>query len=116
MIAFNITLRPHVLCDDVRHVFHDLSIQKLDFIGSCVEDGVFVCQSSKFSIGVSLPSLDLAYQDGDGEGQPRAPDIEDVTPEAYDLYLNTEVLLPRGDGLRTRFVGRGFEVIVWEIY
>ena len=29
------------------------------------------------------------------------PDIEDVTPEAYDLYLNAEVLLPRGDGLRT---------------
>ena len=46
------------------------------------------------------------YQDGDGEGQPRAPDIEDVMPDAYDLYLNAEVLLPRGDGLRTGKVKR----------
>ena len=46
------------------------------------------------------------YQDRDGEGQPRAPDVEDVMPEAYDLYLNAEVLLPRGDGLRTGKVKR----------
>ena len=39
------------------------------------------------------------YQDGGG--QPRVPNVEDVMPEAYDLYLNAEVLLPRGDGLRT---------------
>ena len=46
------------------------------------------------------------YQDGDRKGQPRAPDIEDVTPEAYDLYLNAKVLLPRGDSLRTGKVKR----------
>ena len=34
------------------------------------------------------------YQDGDGDGQPRAPDVEDMMPEAYDFYLNAEVLLP----------------------
>ena len=46
------------------------------------------------------------YQDGDGEGQPRVPDVEDVMPEAYDLYLNAEVLLPRGDSLKTGKVKR----------
>ena len=51
------------------------------------------------------PTYEL-YQDGDKKGQPRAPDIEDVTPEAYDLYLNAEVLLPRGDSLRTGKVKR----------
>ena len=62
MIAFNVALRPHVLCNDVLRRFRDLSIWKLYFIGSRVEDGVVVCQSSKFSIGISLQSLDLGKE------------------------------------------------------
>ena len=62
-------------------------------------------ESIQKKLGAKMDSNDFPdddlYQDGDGEGQPRAPDVEDVTPEAYDLYLNAEVLLPRRDVLRT---------------
>ena len=74
-------------------------------------------ESIRKKLGAEMDSIDFPdddfeaptyepYQDENGKGQPRAPDVEDVTPEAYDLYLNAEVLLPRGDGLRTGKVKR----------
>ena len=74
-------------------------------------------ESIRKKLGAEMDSIDFPaddfetptyepYQDENGDGQTRAPDVEDVTPEAYDLYLNAEVLLPRGDGLKTGKVKR----------
>ena len=74
-------------------------------------------ESIRKKLGAEMDSIDFPsdnfetptyelYQDGNRDGQTRVPDVEDVMPEAYDLYLNAEVLLPRGDGLKTGKVKR----------
>ena len=74
-------------------------------------------ESIRKKLGAEMDSIDFPaddfetptyepYQDENGNGQTRAPDVEHVPPEAYNLYLNAEVLLPRRDGLKTGKVKR----------
>lgn len=56
--------------------------------------------------GLATPTYEKYEDDTDGTERP-TPDVEDVvTPEEGDVYLNADVLLPRGDGMRTGRVRR----------
>ena len=48
---------------------------------------------------IETPTYEM-YEDKEGGGQPQALEAKDITPEAYNCYLNAEVLLPRGDGMK----------------
>ena len=55
--------------------------------------------------GMETPSFERYADDVDGETGP-VPDIDDVTPEEGDTYLNAEVNLPRGEASMTGIVRR----------